>query len=139
MSNTKLCRTRGLLEAEVERLRAEVVDIAVDYGTARMPSPVQRLEAEVERLKALLREVTQEADYDTEHTPGPWEVREGTVQLHVSARASTGWICTVGGSQYDKAKPVGTETERANAALIARAPEMAEEIERLKAENTRIA
>jgi len=59
---------------------------------------------------------------ESKHTPGPWKVIHGTVQLHVYGPALS--ICTVGMSEYDKTKPVGTETEKANARLIAAAPEL---------------
>jgi len=58
---------------------------------------------------------------ETKHTPGPWVVSTGTVQLHVYGTAH---ICSVGTGEYDRNKPIGTPTEHANARLIAAAPEL---------------
>lgn len=58
----------------------------------------------------------------TTHTPGPWEVNVGTVQVHVYGQG--GKVVSMPRIEYLRDKPVATPEELANARLIAAAPEL---------------
>lgn len=64
------------------------------------------------------------------HTPGPWSLTPGDSVIEVAAYGEH--IATVGSVPYWKRY---NETDKANASLIASAPDMALEIERLRSIN----
>ncbi len=80
----------------------------------------------------------------TQHTPGPWtvafddEVTPGVPSIIIETDKEPGpflrSICAVDCTMTDNGDFVLTETDRANAALIAAAPETAAELERVKAQ-----